>query len=91
MTVTDYIVELYIKVLILLSCLGWMALAFWGPIYLALKLYDWMQPKQLGPAPIELELCIDCSGWYLLDDQQRCDLCAAIELEMILHEGPGRA
>lgn len=98
----DYLAELYVKVLILLSCLGWMALVFWGAIYVAekiLRLVYQDAPKQLytsdGPHPFELQPCIDCSGLHMLDADGRCDLCVSIERASVAHYGfatrPGEA
>jgi hypothetical protein len=86
---TNYIAELYVNVLILLSCLGWMALVFWGAIFFAEKLCRWVyqdERKQLYDEPHADGLaevkCSDCDAPILVNELDetwpRCDLCDAI-------------
>ena len=97
----DYLAELYVKVLILLSCIGWAALLSWGAIYLAEKILRWVyqdEPQQLytsdgsnGLAEVECEDCgkpIDVSE---LDEiWPRCDLCTEIWFAELEHHGRRR-
>jgi hypothetical protein len=84
----DYIAELYVRLLIILSCLAWTVPLFWGCIYLAEKLCRWVyqdEPKQLytsEPEPEPNAECEDCGTLILVNELDetcpRCDLCDAI-------------
>jgi hypothetical protein len=97
--VIDYLAGLYVQALILLSCLGWMALLFWGPIWLAEKILRIVYqdaPQQLYTSetdePKPNGECDDCGApiWVNELDEtcQRCDLCAAIRRAELEYNRP---
>lgn len=89
----NYLAELYVKALILLSCVGWAALAFWGLLWTTEKILRFVyQDTQQFPPPIQEQPpaeCRDCALILALDDAERCDLCAAIERAVIEKYGFG--
>lgn len=89
----DTVWRLYVDVLILLSCLGWMALVFWGAIWVGEKICRIVYQDLPQPPPVveigEPAECRDCGGTFMLDAEQRCDLCVSIERGVIDHYGFG--